>query len=159
MKWTLCAMVCVALSGALLPAAAQAQDPAIPAYADETASSGLTHSFTGEWTFMVGGGAAAFDCNGDGILTGKVIRPILWGPGKANAVQEFAADNKIDLEQSYFYADGDEDVATAQRAGAVAVREGGHRALVPSGARPHKHPPCGSAIAAPGLAHPCPVRC
>ena len=52
-----------------------------------------------------------FEVDDDGVLTGKVIRPILWGPGKANAVQEFAADNKIDLKQSYFYADGDEDVA------------------------------------------------
>lgn len=52
-----------------------------------------------------------FEVDGDGTLTGKVIRPILWGPGKANAVQEFAAENKIDLARSYFYADGDEDVA------------------------------------------------
>ena len=35
----------------------------------------------------------------------------MWGPGKANAVQKFAADNDIDLRKSYFYADGDEDVA------------------------------------------------
>ena len=52
-----------------------------------------------------------FEVDGDGTLTGKVIRPIIWGPGKANAVQEFAAENKIDLARSYFYADGDEDVA------------------------------------------------
>ena len=52
-----------------------------------------------------------FEIDDDGALTGKVIRPILWGPGKANAVQEFAAENKIDLARSYFYADGDEDVA------------------------------------------------
>ena len=47
----------------------------------------------------------------DGVLTGDVLRPILWGPGKANAVQRFAAEHRIDLRQSYFYADGDEDVA------------------------------------------------
>ena len=33
------------------------------------------------------------------------------GPGKADAVQEFAAERGIDLQESYFYADGDEDVA------------------------------------------------
>ncbi len=38
-------------------------------------------------------------------------RPIIWGPGKARAVQEFAAANGVDLAKSYFYADGDEDVA------------------------------------------------
>ena len=52
-----------------------------------------------------------FEVDGDGMLTGKVIRPILWGPGKADAVQKFAAENSIDLDESYFYADGDEDVA------------------------------------------------
>jgi putative phosphoserine phosphatase / 1-acylglycerol-3-phosphate O-acyltransferase len=53
----------------------------------------------------------AFETNEDGILTGRVLRPILWGPGKATAVQRFAADHDIDLKDSYFYADGDEDVA------------------------------------------------
>jgi len=52
-----------------------------------------------------------FEVDDDGLLTGKVVKPILWGPGKANAVQRFAADNDIDLKKSYFYADGDEDVA------------------------------------------------
>ena len=52
-----------------------------------------------------------FEVDDDGLLTGKVVKPILWGPGKANAVQRFAADNGIDLKESYFYADGDEDVA------------------------------------------------
>ncbi|HME74464.1 MAG TPA: HAD-IB family hydrolase/lysophospholipid acyltransferase family protein [Mycobacterium sp.] len=52
-----------------------------------------------------------FETNEDGSLTGDVLRPILWGPGKAAAVQKFAAENGIDLKDSYFYADGDEDVA------------------------------------------------
>jgi putative phosphoserine phosphatase / 1-acylglycerol-3-phosphate O-acyltransferase len=52
-----------------------------------------------------------FETNDDGMLTGDVARPILWGPGKAAAVQRFAAENDIDLKDSYFYADGDEDVA------------------------------------------------
>ena len=52
-----------------------------------------------------------FEIDADGVLTGSVVKPILWGPGKANAVQKFAAENDIDLQESYFYADGDEDVA------------------------------------------------
>ncbi len=52
-----------------------------------------------------------FETNEDGLLTGGVAKPILWGPGKASAVQRFAAENDIDLKDSYFYADGDEDVA------------------------------------------------
>jgi putative phosphoserine phosphatase / 1-acylglycerol-3-phosphate O-acyltransferase len=52
-----------------------------------------------------------FEVDENGMLTGGVLRPILWGPGKANAVQKFAADRGVDLKKSYFYADGDEDVA------------------------------------------------
>ncbi len=52
-----------------------------------------------------------FETDGDGLITGEVLRPILWGPGKARAVQAFAAKNSVDLSKSYFYADGDEDVA------------------------------------------------
>ncbi len=52
-----------------------------------------------------------FDVDDNGVLTGEVVTPILWGPGKANAVQQFAADHDIDLKDSYFYADGDEDLA------------------------------------------------
>jgi putative phosphoserine phosphatase/1-acylglycerol-3-phosphate O-acyltransferase len=52
-----------------------------------------------------------FEVDDDGLLTGNVIKPILWGPGKADAVQGFAAEHGIDLKDSYFYADGDEDVA------------------------------------------------
>ena len=46
-----------------------------------------------------------------GLLTGEVVEPILWGPGKARAAQRFAGEHKIDLARSYFYADGDEDAA------------------------------------------------
>ncbi len=53
----------------------------------------------------------AFVTDEDGALTGEVVEPILWGPGKAAAVQKFAAEHDIDLQDSYFYADGDEDVA------------------------------------------------
>ncbi|MCR5856884.1 CRTAC1 family protein [Mesorhizobium sp. J428] len=57
-----------ALLAALLaigPAASEAFESAVPTFTDETASAGIDHVFTGEWEFMVGGGAAVFDCNGD----------------------------------------------------------------------------------------------
>lgn len=53
----------------------------------------------------------AFETDADDVLTGGVVEPILWGPGKAAAVQGFAAEHDIDLKDSYFYADGNEDVA------------------------------------------------
>jgi putative phosphoserine phosphatase/1-acylglycerol-3-phosphate O-acyltransferase len=52
-----------------------------------------------------------FETDENGMLTGEVVEPILWGPGKASAVQRFATQHEIDLHDSYFYADGDEDVA------------------------------------------------
>ena len=52
-----------------------------------------------------------FETDENGLITGEVVEPIIWGPGKARAVQRFAKDNGIDLSKSYFYADGDEDVA------------------------------------------------
>jgi putative phosphoserine phosphatase/1-acylglycerol-3-phosphate O-acyltransferase len=52
-----------------------------------------------------------FETDDNGCISGEVVRPILWGPGKARAVQAFAARNGVDLSKSYFYADGDEDVA------------------------------------------------
>lgn len=52
-----------------------------------------------------------FEVDENGLITGEVRRPIIWGPGKARAVQAFAAQRGVDLSKSYFYADGDEDVA------------------------------------------------
>ena len=46
----------------------------------------------------------------NGILTGDIERPVIWGTTKATSVQLFAADHEIDLRSSYFYADGDEDL-------------------------------------------------
>jgi hypothetical protein len=39
--------------------------PAIPTFVEETASAGIESVYAGDWEYMVGGGAAAFDCNGD----------------------------------------------------------------------------------------------
>ena len=46
-----------------------------------------------------------------GIVTGAIEQPVIWGPTKATSVQKFAAEHDIDLRSSYFYADGDEDLA------------------------------------------------
>lgn len=47
----------------------------------------------------------------NGILTGEIERPVIWGTTKATGVQRFAAEHGIELRSSYFYADGDEDAA------------------------------------------------
>jgi putative phosphoserine phosphatase/1-acylglycerol-3-phosphate O-acyltransferase len=50
------------------------------------------------------------EVDGDGVLTGEVRKPILRGESKAQAVSDFAAAHQIELSESYFYADGDEDI-------------------------------------------------
>lgn len=65
----LVASLLIVLGGGL----ARADDPApqpnvtsdIPEYVDEAAAAGIDHQYTGPWEFFVGGGVAAFDCNGD----------------------------------------------------------------------------------------------
>ncbi len=47
----------------------------------------------------------------DGVLTGEVLEPMMWGTGKARAVQRYAEEHGLDLDASWFYADGDEDEA------------------------------------------------
>ncbi|BBX61614.1 haloacid dehalogenase [Mycobacterium saskatchewanense] len=53
-----------------------------------------------------------FELDGDGRLTGGIVRPIVWGTTKAAAVRQFCADRVVAVQQSYFYADGDEDAAS-----------------------------------------------
>lgn len=48
-------------------AAPAAAEPAIPQFANETATAGLSTLYEGEWEYMVGGGVATFDCSGDGL--------------------------------------------------------------------------------------------
>ena len=52
-----------------------------------------------------------------GVLTGRVDGPILWGPGKAAAVEEFAAERGVDLAESYAYGNGAEDVPYLETVG------------------------------------------
>jgi enediyne biosynthesis protein E4 len=60
--WLPTIAVVYAVSGTAL-----AQAPSTPTFIDETASSGVTTVYDGEWFQMVGGGVAAFDCNADGF--------------------------------------------------------------------------------------------
>jgi hypothetical protein len=56
----------IALAAETPPAPAE-QPVAIPTFVDETAASGIDSVYKGDWQYMVGGGAATLDCNGDGF--------------------------------------------------------------------------------------------
>jgi len=53
----------------------------------------------------------------NGVATGKLAGPVLWGTGKAQAVQEFAEARDLDLERSYAYGNGKEDVPYLETVG------------------------------------------
>jgi putative phosphoserine phosphatase/1-acylglycerol-3-phosphate O-acyltransferase len=46
----------------------------------------------------------------DGVITGALAGPMLWGEPKGAAVRAFARDHGIDLTISHAYGNGDEDV-------------------------------------------------
>lgn len=58
-----------------------------------------------------------FEVGEDGLLTGRLVEPVIWGEGKATAAQRYARTHGIDLSRAYFYADGDEDVALMHMVG------------------------------------------
>ncbi len=60
----------VALAAACLSVsigAADAPSPSVPRFVEETDASGFQSRFEGEGEFLVGGGVATFDCDGDGL--------------------------------------------------------------------------------------------
>jgi hypothetical protein len=58
-----------AMASLLVATSACADDaaPLMPQFKDETKSSGVSSVYAGDWQYMVGGGAATFDCNADGF--------------------------------------------------------------------------------------------
>lgn len=82
------------------PATAQT----VPTFTEETATAGITHSYTGEWQYMVGGGASTFDCNGDAkpeiFMAGGTSAASLWrNESTAGGALVFSALNS-GLEQT-----------------------------------------------------------
>lgn len=58
-----------------------------------------------------------FEVDDTGALTGGIVTPIIWASEKARAVERFSAQHGVDLADSYFYADGGEEVALMHRVG------------------------------------------
>ena len=69
MKRTSLVFACSALVS--LPLSSRAEDAAVPlpttpVFVEQTATSGISSRYEGDWEYMVGGGVSAFDCDADG---------------------------------------------------------------------------------------------
>jgi len=53
----------------------------------------------------------------DGKFTGSVVRPTCFGPGKVAAAESLADKFGVDLDQSFFYSDSDDDIELLERVG------------------------------------------
>ena len=52
-----------------------------------------------------------------GEFTGNIVRPLCFGEGKVIAAQSLADSHGIDLKQSFFYTDSDDDLELLERVG------------------------------------------
>jgi enediyne biosynthesis protein E4 len=85
-------------------ALAQNSTPEIPKFLEETEPSGLSSRYEGDYEFMVGGGVATFDCNGDDLpevfLSGGTNKSILYQNSSeiAGALKFNARKSGLELE-------------------------------------------------------------
>jgi HAD superfamily hydrolase (TIGR01490 family) len=66
---------------------------------------------------MDGGIGTAYETDGDGVLTGRLDGPFMYGEGKVEAMRRFAADHDIHLEASWAYSDSVSDLPMLRAVG------------------------------------------
>jgi HAD superfamily hydrolase (TIGR01490 family) len=66
---------------------------------------------------MEGGIGTRYEVDGDGVLTGRIVEPFVYGPGKVEAIGEFAAQHEIDLDASWAYSDSASDLPMLRAVG------------------------------------------
>lgn len=52
-----------------------------------------------------------------GMFTGAVVKPTCFGPGKVTAAESLAERYGVDMEQSFFYSDSDDDIQLLEHVG------------------------------------------
>jgi putative phosphoserine phosphatase/1-acylglycerol-3-phosphate O-acyltransferase len=53
----------------------------------------------------------------DGVFTGGIVRPLCFGQGKVDAAENLSREFGINLDQSFFYSDSDDDIELLERVG------------------------------------------
>ena len=66
---------------------------------------------------MDGGIGTRYEVDADGAFTGRFDGPFVYGPGKVEAMQAFAAEHGIDLSESYAYSDSLSDLPMLRAVG------------------------------------------
>ncbi len=66
---------------------------------------------------MDGGIGTRYEVDGDGVLTGRIVEPFVYGEGKVAAMQRFADEHEIDLPESWAYSDSASDLPMLRAVG------------------------------------------
>jgi HAD superfamily hydrolase (TIGR01490 family) len=66
---------------------------------------------------MDGGIGTRYEVDGEGAFTGRFDGPFVYGPGKVEAMQTFAAEHGIDLGESFAYSDSLSDLPMLRAVG------------------------------------------
>ena len=66
---------------------------------------------------MEGGIGTRYEVDAEGDFTGRLDGPFVYGPGKVEAMEAFAASHEIDLDASYAYSDSLSDLPMLRAVG------------------------------------------
>jgi HAD superfamily hydrolase (TIGR01490 family) len=66
---------------------------------------------------MEGGIGTRYEVDGEGNFTGRFEGPVVYGPGKVEAMRAFAAEHEIDLDASHAYSDSLSDLPMLRAVG------------------------------------------
>lgn len=66
---------------------------------------------------MEGGIGTRYEVDAEGNFTGRLDGPFVYGPGKVEAMEVFAAEHAIDLDASYAYSDSVSDLPMLRAVG------------------------------------------
>jgi HAD superfamily hydrolase (TIGR01490 family) len=70
---------------------------------------------------MEGGIGTRYEVDADGRFTGRLDGPFVYGPGKVEAMERFAAEHDIDLSESFAYSDSASDLPMLRAVGNAVV--------------------------------------
>jgi len=92
------------------------QDAGRATFIVSAAGNGVVESLAGVLG-MEGGIGTRYEVDAEGNFTGRFEGPFVYGPGKVEAMEAFAAEHEIDLAASYAYSDSLSDLPMLRAVG------------------------------------------